>query len=177
MTTTLMSHRRTLTALACLVGVVAVLLPARADANHRTRPPRTPRAPVTNPFVAPEIPTPGAPIPGIPTPGAPIPGIPTPGGIIPGIPAPGGTITPGLPTGGVLTPDFLGQPGADVDAPPGVSAQQIVIPDFDFGALLAGLPLFVAQLIQAIIAQIQAIIARVNADLCAAFGGTFCASP
>ena len=171
MTTTLTSHRRTLTALACLVGVVAVLLPARADANHREpRAPRRPRPPVVNQLL-PGIQTPG----GITIPGITIPGIPAPGNIdIPGIPAPGNVVIPG--TGG-LTPGFLGQPGANVDAPPGFNTQQIVIPPFDFGAALAGLPLFFAQLIQRIIAQIRAIIARVNANLCASFGGTFCASP
>lgn len=166
MTTTLTSHRRTLTALACLIGVVAVLLPARADANHRDpRAPRRPRPPVVNQL-----------FPGIQTPGGiVIPGIPAPGNIdIPGIPAPGNVVLPG--TGG-LTPGFLGQPGANVDAPPGFNAQRIVIPPFEFGAALAGLPLFFAQLIQRIVAQIRAIIAQMNGQLCAAFGGTFCASP
>ncbi len=128
MTRTLTSHRRMMVALACMVGVVAVLLiPARADASHRA-----PRPPVVNPVVTP---------------------------------------------GGVLTPAFLEQPAANVDTPPGVNAQQIVIPPFDFGAGLVGLPGFIAQLIQSIIAQINAIIAQLNARLCASLGGTFCASP
>ncbi len=86
-------------------------------------------------------------------------------------------VNPVVTPGGVLTPGFLNGPGANVDTPPGVNAQRIVVPPFNFGSLPGGIPGFVAQLLRSIFAQIQAIIAGVNARLCAQLGGTFCASP